>query len=196
MTTPFQHTRLKSPTSIRLFTLFPSNKFDIPLCGELHEVSLNDNVKYEALSYVWGEKQPNDIKLIYINGGQPLEVTPSCYEALIYLRPRKSAFSRGRGRVLWVDAICIDQTPSDDSTRERNHQVRLMGSVYSGATKVLAWLGPGNSSTSRVFQKLRFGYVLDWAVSMLGVDTSEISLSMFTQLMKKMIPKGKIRFHF
>jgi hypothetical protein len=38
----------------------------------------------------------------------------------------------------WIDAICIDQS----NIGERNHQVQLMRSIYSGAVEVLTWLGP------------------------------------------------------
>lgn len=38
---------------------------------------------------------------------------------------------------LWIDAICIEQS----STSERNHQVSIMGDIYSKATLVISWLG-------------------------------------------------------
>ncbi|KAH7086212.1 heterokaryon incompatibility protein-domain-containing protein [Paraphoma chrysanthemicola] len=41
-------------------------------------------------------------------------------------------------RILWVDAISINQA----STQERNHQVQIMGNIYSTAKEVIIWLGP------------------------------------------------------
>jgi hypothetical protein len=41
-------------------------------------------------------------------------------------------------RVLWIDAMCINQKDID----ERNRQVWLMGQVYSKAKAVIIWLGP------------------------------------------------------
>ncbi|KAH7079908.1 heterokaryon incompatibility protein-domain-containing protein [Paraphoma chrysanthemicola] len=41
-------------------------------------------------------------------------------------------------RILWVDAISINQA----STQERNHQVQIMGNIYSNAKEVIIWLGP------------------------------------------------------
>jgi hypothetical protein len=38
---------------------------------------------------------------------------------------------------MWIDAISIDQM----NTQERNHQVRIMGKIYSSAQKVIVWLG-------------------------------------------------------
>lgn len=46
-----------------------------------------------------------------------------------------------------IDAICIDQS----HTEERNHQVAMMGDIYSNATCVVVWLGP----ESPVAAKLR-----------------------------------------
>lgn len=150
MSTQFVHARLSSPRSIRLLTLLPSARFDSPIRCDLQEVSLDDDVKYEALSYVWGDPGPDHTVLV--DGDKTLEVTPSCLEALRYLRAAKW----GRRRVLWIDAICIDQRhDGDGSTRERNHQVKMMGDVYSRATRVLAWLGPGEPSTARLFRRLK-----------------------------------------
>ena len=42
-----------------------------------------------------------------------------------------------RPRVLWIDAICIDQS----STTERNAQVAFMATVYSAAKHNLIYLG-------------------------------------------------------
>jgi hypothetical protein len=58
-------------------------------------------------------------------------VTKNCELALRYLRKENS------NRVLWVDAICINQKDNN----ERGHQVGMMRNVYSKATEVLVWLG-------------------------------------------------------
>jgi hypothetical protein len=59
-------------------------------------------------------------------------VRANLWSALCHLRLPK------RDRFLWIDAICIDQ----GNILERNHQVKRMGSIYEGASKVLVWLGP------------------------------------------------------
>lgn len=98
---------------------------------------MSDNkLEYAALSYVWGEaKEGNYI----ICNGQRLPVTDNSHNALIHLRREL------RPRRLWVDAICIDQTASNASIRERNHQVQRMGQVYHCATQVLIWLDKSGS---------------------------------------------------
>jgi Heterokaryon incompatibility protein (HET) len=58
-------------------------------------------------------------------------VTTNLESALRHLRLKNDA------RRLWIDAICINQS----DILERNHQVKNMKSIYSAASKVLAWLG-------------------------------------------------------
>ncbi|KAH6680930.1 heterokaryon incompatibility, partial [Halenospora varia] len=73
-----------------------------------------------------------------INGGTYTVHENLCW-ALYYLRPDVGS----RTRVLWTDAICIDQ----ESYSERNHQLAQIGTIYRSTTKVLAWLGaPGQES--------------------------------------------------
>lgn len=151
----YKHSRLSSPRSIRILYLLPSANFDSPIHCNLREVSLDDHVDYEALSYVWGA--PASGNTIFVNGNHTLNVTPSCREALGYLRPKRGRHSRA----LWIDAVCIDQQKNQEgSTEERNHQVKLMGDVYSKAARVLVWLGPAESSTSRLFRMMKISSLL------------------------------------
>lgn len=131
MTERYKHTPLQSPGSIRLLELLPSSARDAPLTCKIREIRLKKaRSQYEALSYVWGGKQGSEPILC---DGQELLVTPNCRDALITLRRRYFK------RTLWIDAICIDQTPEGEL--ERNHQVKVMGQVYNNASTVLIWLG-------------------------------------------------------
>jgi hypothetical protein len=47
--------------------------------------------------------------------------------------------------MLWIDAICIDQT----NTEERGSQVQLMGEIYNKASQVYVWLGLEDDSSAR-----------------------------------------------
>ncbi|ENH72736.1 Heterokaryon incompatibility protein 6, OR allele [Fusarium oxysporum f. sp. cubense race 1] len=60
-----------------------------------------------------------------------LSITESLHEALWHLR------KPDEDRMLWVDALCIDQT----NIKERGHQVNRMGEIYKKADKVVVWLG-------------------------------------------------------
>jgi len=95
---------------------------------------------YEALSYTWGARAGTlPITCFDLssdkNGGEGrrgvLLVTPNCDAALRHLRLRL------RSRVLWIDAICIDQ----QSVREKNEQVPMMGDIYREAARCVVWLG-------------------------------------------------------
>jgi hypothetical protein len=101
---------------------------------------------YEALSYVWGEptrQHPLDCD------GREFLVTKNCHEALVNLRRRFVP------RMLWVDAICINQGGTDDAITERNAQVAMMGEIYQKAARVLIWLGPADACVSTLFRYLR-----------------------------------------
>jgi Heterokaryon incompatibility protein (HET) len=61
-----------------------------------------------------------------------LSITANLAEALKYLRNSTAA------RLLWIDAICINQ----QDLEERGRQVRLMAKIYSRARRVILWVGP------------------------------------------------------
>jgi hypothetical protein len=89
---------------------------------------------YEALSYVWGsEAEPSFVTVRRSSRYSPgrLSVTQNLAEALRYLR------KENEDRVLWVDAICINQK----DLAERGVQVGRMGNIYKNATQVDVWLG-------------------------------------------------------
>lgn len=83
---------------------------------------------YEALSYTWGSSSDGDA-IIVDERRKP--VTRNLFLALRRLRQKDKI------RRLWVDALCIDQS----NIPERNHQVGMMGQIYSFATDVIVWLG-------------------------------------------------------
>ncbi|KAI5866516.1 hypothetical protein GGS23DRAFT_550945 [Durotheca rogersii] len=149
-TAGYQYCRLSSPRSVRLLTLLPSPSLTAALELTLTEASLESITSqakngFEALSYVWGAR----VGTVPIScDGQQLLVTPNCESALRHLR------LAGQDRVLWVDAICIDQGSDTESVKERNTQVALMGEIYQKAARTLCWLGPGNDFTTELMAHL------------------------------------------
>jgi len=129
----YQHQPLHGPRNTRLLWLEPSNTFSSPLHCRLFEVSLDENPQYEALSYCWGG--PLDRTMLCFN--MPLSITANCEAALRQLRLPIQP------RVLWIDAICIDQSPSP----EKEQHLRNMRDIYQRAGEVLMWLGEGNKSS-------------------------------------------------
>lgn len=148
-TTPFEHSPLNpaDPRAIQILELLPSRNLKGPIRCELRHCRLDDHVKYEALSYTWGDPEPGHT--VFVNGPHTLDITPNCLEALISLR------RRFRRRSLWIDAICIDQRENDTSKRERDRQVRIMGDIFHESQKVLIWLGPAEPSTARTIARLK-----------------------------------------
>ncbi|KAL6703539.1 hypothetical protein ACN47E_009564 [Coniothyrium glycines] len=121
---------------IRLLILKPAKHEADDIKCSLSITSLKRTLRrkntYEALSYTWGPVEPKSN--IYFDGAI-LEVSPNLDLALRRLR-RSS-----KTRVLWVDAICINQ----QDVLERTQQVNLMRQVYVNASKVVVWLGESNS---------------------------------------------------
>jgi hypothetical protein len=121
-------------------TLSSGNFEDDILCS-LSKVSLDDKPFYEALSYVWGDRRIT--RRIFIDGISK-RVTMNLEIALRHLR------YVSQPRVLWIDAICINQR----NIAERSVQVMHMGEVYKRATGVVAWLGEESSDSNLAFDAL------------------------------------------
>lgn len=71
-----------------------------------------------------------------------------------FLRQLHSSSWRG---YFWVDALCIDQTNTD----ERNSQVKIMADIYTRAETVHAWLGTGHDELRDWLTHIRSGGTLD-----------------------------------
>lgn len=128
------------PGEIRLMTLLPGNARE-PIQCELNQITLpigletaSDTPSYEALSYMWesevscGTYNPSDAA-VHI-GSARLFARSNMLQALNRLR------YSGESRVLWVDAICINQA----LISERNEQVSRMRHIYRQASRVLVWV--------------------------------------------------------
>jgi hypothetical protein len=127
----YKYATLQHPDSIRLLVLIPG-EMDSPIQTYLAEFRLQENPPYEAVSYTWANEEGDCSLSSQIRCGDArLWVTKNCELALRYLRETDSE------RILWVDAICINQKDVD----ERGHQVGIMRDVYSEAARVLIWLG-------------------------------------------------------
>jgi hypothetical protein len=112
----------------RLLHLHPGEREDKVTC-HFSIVSLNDHDKeYEALSYVWGAR--NQDQFVFVDE-TPMSVTDNLWHALAGLR------YLDRDRILWVDALCINQSDDD----EGSYQVSQMKLIYSRASSVEIWLG-------------------------------------------------------
>ncbi|KAI0454993.1 HET-domain-containing protein [Xylaria acuta] len=102
------------------------------------EPQLHPFQRYEALSYVWGER--SDPQYIFLEGDKPFPITKNLYLALRSLRLPHS------GRKLWIDALCINQSDHE----EKKIQLALMKRVYQQAEKVIGYLPLSTQDQSNI----------------------------------------------
>ena len=84
---------------------------------------------------MWGD--PSKRLPIFVNG-QEHHITTNLYRALRRIRNDTEV------RVLWADALCINQNDS----RERSHQVSLMKDIYSSTQEAILFIGDHKSDSS------------------------------------------------
>ncbi|KAJ2896080.1 hypothetical protein MKZ38_005908 [Zalerion maritima] len=130
---PMSAYRPLEPREIRILHLHPGAGND-PVTVHLFHERLDgpDHHQFEALSYVWGTSDPASLVPIRVGHGT-LFVTLNLHLALRHLRYSEP----GRIRLLWADALCINQS----DVAERNRQVKMMGDIYSRASRTTVWLG-------------------------------------------------------
>lgn len=143
---------------IRILSLAPSASLSDPIHVELSVANLADKPNFIALSYVWGSStekvRENSLAITFCSSfanaknklpitcnGEEFHVTGNLDSALRHLRSEDSE------RVLWIDAICINQK----NDAERGYQVSLMKDIYRMASIVVIWLGEADADSDLVF---------------------------------------------
>ncbi|KAG6362382.1 hypothetical protein INS49_010612 [Diaporthe citri] len=145
---------------------FSDSDYDDPTLTVWHDVRAirgedQPPPEYEALSYAWGsEADPARVR-VRSRSHKPgsdsyyLSITRNLDDALRALRnyhlaaeDPESAVASNLSRVLWIDAICIDQA----NAAEKGPQVAMMGSIYQSASRVVAWLGPADETSHRAMR--------------------------------------------
>ncbi|KAI7156158.1 hypothetical protein KC349_g6474 [Hortaea werneckii] len=138
----------KESLEIRLLTIYPAtNSSELPVQCSLSHANLGKapKPKYETISYTWGRSQER--KTIVVDD-LSLEVPVSAERAIRRMRhPDQS-------RVVWIDAICINQ----DDINEKNRQVEIMAEIYSNTSQGLIWLGEVDDSTGKALQSINAAY--------------------------------------
>lgn len=123
-----------------MHTLLTRNKD--PLRGTLFQyATLDQDFKYDALSYRWTDFNPEVPNYIAF-GDVNFAIGPNLHAALFHLR-RESL-----SRYLWIDQICINQNDKD----EKLSQMQIMGEIYSKAQSVLIWLGKADEQSDLAMQ--------------------------------------------
>jgi hypothetical protein len=157
----YRYAPLSDHGNIRLLRLIPHQDKLAPIQCHLFEYplrSLGHHTAhlYEALSYVWGSgthSLPLYIQPPLPTGGvresgigdiRCLHITKNLHTALIHIRDPYF------DRVLWIDAVCINQ----QDNAEKGRQVQSMAKIYASASRVVVWLGPGTMDTAGAFEAL------------------------------------------
>ncbi|KAK4448048.1 heterokaryon incompatibility protein-domain-containing protein [Podospora aff. communis PSN243] len=138
----------KDTEQIRVLELLPSPSPDSEIAMALFTVPSPRSQGYSALSYTWGTPEPKHTTTV---NGQPFSVGTNLFNALRSLR------LPDRPRLLWIDAICINQ--QDDA--ERAFQVALMGSIYAEAESVSIFIGMPSPKSYPLFDFLERDRRLD-----------------------------------
>lgn len=132
----------RSPPYTRIVWLAPGSG-DEPLSAQLELINAAQAPRpYEALSYTWGGEPPSNYLWLQ---GCPLPIRPNLEAALFFLR------LPSQPRLLWIDAICIDQSNVDERTR----QVQYMRLVYQHAARVVVWVGVKSPDVQLAFELAR-----------------------------------------
>ncbi|PMD47111.1 HET-domain-containing protein, partial [Hyaloscypha variabilis F] len=126
--------RRLTSNEFRLLRLCPVQNGDDPFHLSLHTYTHDDCPEYETVSYTWGGEEGDSSLCKPIFLGPYWDVlfqTRNCWDMLKLLRPREGF------RMVWVDAICINQRDKE----EREDQVAKMGRIYEDALRVVVHLG-------------------------------------------------------
>ncbi|RKK87770.1 hypothetical protein BFJ69_g522 [Fusarium oxysporum] len=122
-------------SEIRLLKIPPNPSSEF----ELVTISLDDEPKYAALSYLWGD--PEKYGQVTIKGNT-VKIPDNLASAFLCVLSDDSFRSQSHVRYLWADAICINQNDLD----ERSQQVQLMRRIFQRAHVTFAWVGPKDYS--------------------------------------------------
>ena len=77
---------------------------------------------------------------------EPLSITENLHSALQHLR------NENESRLLWVDAICINQF----DIIERNRQVSLIAAIFKSAGHAIPWLGEPDTDSRLAMDTLQY----------------------------------------
>jgi hypothetical protein len=135
----YKHERLDhTKASMRLLRILPDlSDTGLIQCEIWHDTTA---ATYDCLSYVWGTESAQQTILV---NEKVFYVRNNLWNFINVARTRYAVIRRA----FWIDALCIDQ----EWVAERNHQVAQMGTIYSNAAEVIAWLGV-STSIERAFR--------------------------------------------
>jgi hypothetical protein len=171
------YSHLPSSSFVRLLEL-KSGSGEDAIRADLRPVNLQDKPEYEALSYVWGREPPNDSITVQDHA---FATRPNLIAALRRLR------LPNQPRVLWIDAICINQADVD----ERGQQVNLMREIYTNAKKVLIFMPADYASSTEAAWELG-GRIAQVSMQYFGYGTEILEAPVALRLEAKNALEGSV----
>jgi len=150
---------------IRILHLRPGEKKD-SIFVEITKEKLDGTIKdYNALSWQWGNETATQKIRIKNNGASQIWRLPirlNLFNALKQLRDCNDTVR------LWVDAICINQQPENNT--EKSIQISLMTKIYGLAKEVSVWLGEASDDSARAIDFVNKLVNLDDENHIAGLD--------------------------
>ena len=144
-----------SSNEFRLLSIAPGTRWT-PINATITTTSFADAPLYNALSYAWGSESYNSE--FSLNSRQML-IRHNLWMFLQRIRAAES-----ETKTLWVDALCISQSDPE----EKRKQVSMLGTIFSQAHTVFAWLGEHDAYSRYIYdnpiQLLRLAMDNDWAI--------------------------------
>ena len=122
----------------RILQLAGGGRKEEKVVCSLVTASMDRPMKYEAISYLWGNAGPRQtymaIDLVDPQGRHhSIHIKSNLYAALRSLRHPKNP------RFFWVDALCINYNNGD--IQEKNQQIAMKQYVFHNAANLCFWLG-------------------------------------------------------
>jgi hypothetical protein len=179
---------LDSGTSeIRVIVVLHAAEREAPLRCFLKTISIHEGKStepYHALSYYWGSTENPETVEVYggswgyrqFGGSFKTPITSNC--ALALRQFRAEATAERQRLVIWTDALCINQT----DTEERSAQAGIMRDIYKDAHSVWMWIGgeslaaeaalhflylrANDTQRSKIFTEVCPNARLDWMAAM------------------------------
>ena len=177
----FPYPKLDSSTKQIRLLMFMHKRADGNLVFSLESCVL-EQTSFIALSYTWDRYEETDLddeddiicykeeqsQCIIVNGND-FWITQSLHRFLEVVAPKRLG-----GHFFFVDQICISQ----DDRKEKEHQVSIMGDIYSGADEVIAWIvplrGPANHAAHILANRMDLQRFLELPEDKFAQNRSEL----------------------
>lgn len=173
---PYEYSSLVSETGERFIRVLKilSKANERRLRCSLEVIDLKKSPIYDCLSYTWSDplyhelsadpsksrRQTGALDREMVCDGKMIHITENLEDALLqfsntgFLTNPVEGCQENKQGYIWIDAICINQK----SDAEKSVQIAMMDEIYSGARRVVAWLGRCDEHTHpalEIIQRLK-----------------------------------------